>query len=422
MLQSRPLDRFQNGQDVLVALRGQLYRDRGAYLTEFCEFFFGSIHAMDPTPSIDDFADLGPVLSAGGSRKRKSIEERLRASMALDAEAKKVLGAQESAAVETHASSAQGSKIAGKSKVKTIGERRPDETGMLSMESLSESLDQPEDSKNANATEFWALPTTSVDRAKPVPPPPVPGARNAPPPPPGSPVAAPAPPAPSGPVPVAPPLTSGGIAVDSGAPSRTPFRAGQGAPSATPPSNTQFEKRVQSNRIYAIWVGVVVVLFGLLLVALFGDWSEKEQAAAQVESSATSTSSSVKRTVDRDRPNNDDTGFEAPPVRQTTRAPRTGTRPASSSRPAKPTGPRVAGGSVLVKLADTSQASGVELVCGAGSYRLRKSFAGGVANFSGVPGGQCTLYFKGGIPAKFTPVVRGKSYNCSIVGTTAVCK
>ena len=77
---------------------------------------------------------------------------------------------------------------------------------------------------------------------------------------------------------------------------------------------------------------------------------------------------------------------------------------------------------MIVKLDDSSQARGVELICGGGSYRLRQSFAGGVAKFSGVPAGQCTLYFKGGIPAKFIGVQRGRSYNCSILGPTAMCK
>ena len=77
---------------------------------------------------------------------------------------------------------------------------------------------------------------------------------------------------------------------------------------------------------------------------------------------------------------------------------------------------------MIVRLPDSAQASGVELVCGGGAYRLRKSFSSGVASFSGVPGGVCTFYFKGGLPSQFTPVTAGRSYSCSVIGSTAVCK
>jgi len=163
-------------------------------------------------------------------------------------------------------------------------------------------------------------------------------------------------------------------------------------------------------------------MFALICVAVlalfFIDWGDKTPPVAQRDEAP----SSKRADPDPDPPNNDDTGIAAPPPPQATRTRRTTPRASGTSSSAAPAAPRVSGGNVVVKLADTSQASGVELVCGGGSYRLRKSFGGGTANFSGVPGGQCTLYFKGGIPAKFTPVSRGKSYNCSIIGTTAVCK
>ena len=93
LLQSRALDRFQDGQDLLVALRGQLYRDRGVYLREFCEFFFGPILSIPDAPKLEDFKNLssGPRTRApepevrpapaprGRDRQRKSIGERLQA-------------------------------------------------------------------------------------------------------------------------------------------------------------------------------------------------------------------------------------------------------------------------------------------------------------------------------------------------------
>ncbi len=119
-----------------------------------------------------------------------------------------------------------------------------------------------------------------------------------------------------------------------------------------------------------------------------------------------------------------DTG--GPPARPP--PPTTGPRrpapvPAGPAPPRPPKAAPGAGrGNVIVRLPDTSQASGVELVCAGGSYRSRKSFSGGVASFSGVPGGSCTFFFKGGLPSQYTPVTAGRSYSCSVIGSTSVCK
>ena len=440
LLQSRPPDRFQNGQDVLVALRGQLYRDRGAYLAEFCEFFFGSIHPIEPAPSIDDFGDLGPAPSAAAPSKRKSIEERLRESMALDARAREAAGVSDLSGRSTtkpdggrfvpsaqHRADAQGPKS------KVVGERRPDETGMLSMEALAESLDQPGSASDGNATEFWALPTSSADRAKPSPPPPpVPGVRtSAPPPPPG---AGGAPPPPTGAMPVPgtpvaaarpapaapprPPPVDARVAVERQAAVQTPFRSGQRAtgPAAEVAQN---ENRVQSNRVYAIVFAMFAFCSIAVMALLFVDWGGDESpTVAEVK-----TAQKPKKDAPRaERDARDDTGFTPPPPQPVRRRTTSSAAPARTASASSSGAPRVGGGSIIVKLKDASQARAVELICGGGSYRLRQAFSAGVTKFGGVPGGQCTLYFKGGIPAKFTPVSRGKSYNCSIIGQTAVCE
>ncbi len=80
-LQRRPKDRYQHGHDMLVDLRRQLYRDRGAYLEEFCEFFFGTIHDIGEAPRLDELKARGRAAGSSSSR-RKSIEERLKESMA----------------------------------------------------------------------------------------------------------------------------------------------------------------------------------------------------------------------------------------------------------------------------------------------------------------------------------------------------
>ena len=438
LLQSRPPDRFQNGQDVLVALRGQLYRDRGAYLAEFCDFFFGSIHGIEPAPTVDDFADLGPAVSAPGSTKRKSIEERLRESMALDAKAKQAMGVQTGAEAGSDAQGAERFRPSARhradaarpSKVKKEGERRPDETGMLSMETLAESLDQSGPEVDGSSTEFWALPAAGSDRQQSMPPPPVPGARTtAPPPPPGGAIQPPPPPS-TGPVARAsgaeapippPPRMSGNVAVDPGAGPRTPFRAEQAVAKAKAQVGVHNENRVQSNRVYAIVFGMFAFCSVAVMLLLFVDWGGEETPPVAQAKTATSTPSDGKR--DREPASREDTGFTPPPQpvrrRSATSSSSRSSRPAASTAP---TGPKVGGGSVMVKLTDASQARAVELICGAGSYRKRQSFTAGVTKFGGVPGGQCTLYFKGGIPAKFTPVSRGRSYSCSIIGQTAVCK
>jgi serine/threonine-protein kinase len=347
LLQSRPQDRFQTGQDALVALRGQLYRDRGAYLTEFCEFFFGSIHTMGPAPKIEDFDGISPEIkqSGGGERKRLSIEERLRASMALDAKAKKELGVASKAA--RPASSGRASEPfspAGRTPSqaehaasKTVGERRPDETGMLQMESLSDSSGSHDAPADPNSTEFWALPTAKPDRSKPNPPP-VLRPRTGPPPPPGGrQSAAPPPPSPTGPTAptAAPPRPApapmaAGIAVDSRAVQKTPFRTGEPVAVASPAAHQRNENRVQSNRVYAIVVGMFALICVAVLALFFIDWGDKDPPVAQRDE----VTSSKRADPDPDPPNNDDTGIAAPPPPKATRTRRTSTRASGASSPA----------------------------------------------------------------------------------------
>jgi serine/threonine protein kinase len=429
LLQSRPQDRFQNGQDCLVSLRGQVYRDRGAYLKEFCDFFFGTICHIGDAPTIDGFTDMGPAPGAR-TRKRQSIEERLRASMALDAHAKKTLAnagvdvrgsspsipdASGSRAEQFTASSGRGPSgrpVKPQPSPKVMGERRPDETGMLSMESLSDKADSREVAVDPNATEFWAIPTPKAERAKPTAPPPPPGGMAPPPMPPGG--GPPPPPGGGPPRPIAQsgapmaPAIQGPVASPSGPASSTPFKASTNAGGVNPE-----EQRVQSNRVYAIVFGMFgLVCLAVLILVFVGIGGDEEVSGSSEVVTQTSTKSKPVKNIDTGGP------AKPPPV---TRRP---SRPAPGPAAARPqsSASSAGRGSVIVKLPDSAQSSGVELVCASGAYRLRKSFAGGVASFSGVPGGSCTLYFKGGIPAKFTPVTAGRSYTCNIIGTTAVCK
>jgi hypothetical protein len=61
----------------------------------------------------------------------------------------------------------------------------------------------------------------------------------------------------------------------------------------------------------------------------------------------------------------------------------------------------------------------LELTCG-GGVRMRADIDLNTAVFDAVPDGDCTLLFKGGVPAKYQPVRFGTFY-CGLSGTTAVC-
>ncbi len=88
LLQARPRNRYQTGHDLLVDLRRQLYKDRGVYLKEFAEFFYGSVHKLPPLPEIDS-----PAGGRMSDSPRKSILERLKESQAAPASAEPARGA-----------------------------------------------------------------------------------------------------------------------------------------------------------------------------------------------------------------------------------------------------------------------------------------------------------------------------------------
>lgn len=456
LLQSRPLDRFQNGQDLLVALRGQLYRDRGVYLTEFCEFFFGPILAIEPVPKIEDFADLGPApvtrhstsstppsgrASAAAERKRRSIGERLQASMSMDAKAQKTLGLDQERRADgrTRSNGGQtedfkpGRSAASDPQQKVAGQRRPDETGMIEMMPVGDAeADLRDIHGDPNSTQMIALKIPKGERAKPAAPPSVrPGGVGGPPPPP-SPMGSSGPPRPPGAPPPPPP----------GGPQPPLVAAGNlgGAAQAAPPSahkgpfkdttnaggTDQAYGTVQSARVYAI----VACMFGVVgLAIILGLFWDSGSDADTTNSSNTTTVASTTSSPSRTDQAKDTGGPPAPPVRSSasrsssrSRAKSKTTTPARTKSAKRSSSSSIGGGNVIVRLPDSAQASGVELVCGGGAYRLRKSFSSGVASFSGVPGGVCTFYFKGGLPSQFTPVTAGRSYSCSVIGSTAVCK
>ena len=460
-LQRRPRDRYRHGHELLVDLRRQLYRDRGAYLQEFCEFFFGSICDLGDAPTLATAAS-GRATSRGA---RLSIEERLRRSMTRDSQAQQAartpqrLSPAPRDAPNRVGPSNRGNGVAMAPKpppkprtagvprpprtnpmpagpAPTVGQRRPDGRGMLRMVPLGQSV-EPDAADAADATQFFAIPAPKAERARPAGPPPpatpqMPAMGAAPPPPPpgaysppgvGMPQAAPPPPAPIGvgigapPVAAAAPMVQGRVASPS-----TPF-AVQQAPAQGQPNKDR--QRVQSYRVFAL----VLAVFMLVCIAVVAAvWirimitSDPEPAmAAATTTAAAPVVSGAPAAPKAAAAEPVDTGAPPPPRRKTKR--RSSSRSASSSSTGATAAAKAPSGPapVTVKLNDPSAASAIEITC-PGGFRKRASLGGGVGSISDVPQENCSLYFKGGAPAKFAGVSGGRTLNCAIVGTTATCQ
>jgi serine/threonine protein kinase len=440
LLQARPADRFQNGQDLLVELRGQLYRDRGTYLEEFCAFFFGTIKDIGSAPSL---TDLPATISAQSRGGRKSIEERLRASMAMEARAKTAATQPAPTPIVPAPSEPKTPRL------KTIGERHPAETGMLQMVPLSEDDDLKDASKDPSATQFFAIPAPKADRARgtagpPVPPMGGPPAMGAPPPPPGRMGAPPSPPAIGGPPPPPsfggpppppafggpPPIAAGppaiglggavaGSSVSAQSSVSSPFSTGGGV--GAPPSADQ---RVQSNRVYAIVIGMFfLVCSAIIITVLVGGGDEADQAKTSKTTTVLPTTTSTPGFA---KSSAKDTGFQAAKktVRSSSRRDKSREQGRDKAREPKKSGaPKASSagkGKVRITIRDAQMATKAELRCP--GYRKRSSFKGRVASFAGVPGGACEVHFFGPVPARARGVKSGDSLTCSLIGATAQCR
>lgn len=62
----------------------------------------------------------------------------------------------------------------------------------------------------------------------------------------------------------------------------------------------------------------------------------------------------------------------------------------------------------------------LELTCSNG-FRVRSEVVTNTASFDSVPNEECTLFFKGTVPAKYRPMSPG-TWWCSLSGVTAICK
>ena len=78
-----------------------------------------------------------------------------------------------------------------------------------------------------------------------------------------------------------------------------------------------------------------------------------------------------------------------------------------------------AAGRVNVVVPNLQPGATLELTCPDG-YRRRSAVEQNTAIFEDVPDDRCTVLFKGGIPARYSPISEGTWY-CQISGVTAVC-
>jgi serine/threonine protein kinase len=457
-LQARPQSRYQNGQELLVDLRRQLYRDRGAYLEEFCEFFFGSIYDHDPLPTLDSIVSSGPA--PGGRRKRMSIEERLKQSMEREHAAAHEVprrGAPVAPAPAAPSPPRGGSPQRAKpfsppsgarppirpapsaapapppsppaggpprpSQPRMVGARSPDETGMLELVPLSADGSGDPEIEDPSATAFFAIPAPRAQDKPAAAPAPAP---SPPPSAPGPSVASPRPPAapplggiqgPTSGAGVAPPAAPVGIqGPTAGGQVGTPFQASQPPPSG---ASAQQQKRVSSFRVYALLLAVFMLGCAAVVTAVWvGLSATRDKDPEPVTTVPAVADAPVKRPKARKEDTGDAPEPEPPPRRPQVQRP-------SNPKPAAPApAPKPAAnpGVLTVKMTDQTFLTTLEVTCPSG-FRQRTSISpGGSASIGNVPNETCVLHFKGGAPARFSPVSGGKSLSCYIQGTTAVCQ
>jgi serine/threonine protein kinase len=386
LLQARPRNRYKTGQDLLVDLRRQLYRDRGAYLKEFCEFFFESIHELKDAPDIASYADREIVPNQSG---RKSIAERLRGSM--------IESGNKPDAVESDDGFVIASGKERQAKVRHVGSRAPDETGMLEMFTIK---DVPEPDE---ATGFMAMPVKRKVVKEAVPDPVVAVERR--------PVAQMAPEAAQRPVGVKP--VGGGIAGPRGISGPTGGISGPtggiGGPtsaSARPavipgPPPASDASRTQSNRIYAIVLGLVGLIGLAVVLAVWNRPSEGSQAGSPIVN-VDLGEGFVEEIIDDEEEADDYKKAHVPQKRRAV-VPKSGPK-------VKPAA-RVSEGTLRIKV-DIQDSLMVKLNC-EGGFSGRGRLEGGTTSISSVPVDSCVLSLIGRTGATTKIEGGGKTINCT---------
>jgi hypothetical protein len=91
------------------------------------------------------------------------------------------------------------------------------------------------------------------------------------------------------------------------------------------------------------------------------------------------------------------------------------------STPSTPSPPSTPSGEIRLTLDSDIPFTAVEVLCPSG-VRKRGYFSNGSTRIAGIPAEACSLNFKGGAPAKYSPVSGGVSLKCSYTGTTMLCR
>ncbi len=474
LLQARPRNRYQTGHDLLVDLRRQLYKDRGVYLREFCDFFYGSLHKLPDLPDADT-GQGGARMSNNPTAPRKSMEDRLRESMNREAapaapaptpEAEgpkapvpvrrvpppsrpaapapppvaaspapvtpKIVPRTASAARPAPRAedddfappSVKGGKPAPKSPAptpkKALGARSPDETGMLQMVPLSDNEDEKEAGNDPSATAFFAIPAPKAERPKAVAPQPTMGQPTMGQPPAGPPGGRPpygaaptySPQSIQGPAPQAPqPMVSGPVVSYGGASGGgTPFQVA----GPQPTGNSNSESRVQSVRVFAILLGVFALacVAVLSLVVIYFMVPKADDKKEETVAVVEKVAPQKKR---------EDTGAKV----AKSEAPAPAAKQPRSTTPRAPSAPAApklgANATVTVNFTGATLPTSVTIQCN-GGFIDKRALSNGSASIPGVPTGDtCQMHPKGTV-ATSAPVRGGQTLNCQIIGTTSSCR
>jgi len=281
LLQLNPRSRYQDGQALMVDLRRQLYRDRGAYLKEFCEFFFDVIFELSDAPDVSSFKP-----SAAPSKRKLSIAERLKMSSDMAASGDKIERASDDFLIATPLSA---SGDVPSQKVRPVGHRPPDETGMLEMFSLDEAPSAAEETGFMDLkalrkrAEVPAAEAPIVQKTVSQPPPSNPAIVSK-----KRVVASPAAGgAIGGPTISGPTISGPTITGPTGNAPGGPQAPGKVAP--PPPSASS--NRTKSNRIYAVILGIVALVGGAVVVAVQSSGDDASTTESVNVSSSSSQSS-----------------------------------------------------------------------------------------------------------------------------------
>jgi hypothetical protein len=184
--------------------------------------------------------------------------------------------------------------------------------------------------------------------------------------------------------------------------------------------------RAQSYRVFAIVLGLVMmVMFGLLVAVglIFAGvyvQGEKDAAAAIPPPTAAPAPARGRRV---------DTGAPAPPIAKAPAKPAPRPRPSGGGaaprpRPAPapapaPAPPPTSPAAAVVKVAAGMPYTSVEIKCPSG-FRERGSFIDGLSTVANVPREDCKAKFKGGPPASRS-ITGGQTLSCTDQGGALVC-